>query len=101
MPSNTLERHRAIANDPNTDEAMRRLATETVAEIMTYREALFRAAPSHQGGHSATGGAIADALGTTFPLQVYELEAKAKDEKMDPAVLWPWLIDMRRRNATA
>jgi hypothetical protein len=68
---------------------------EAVAEIMTYREALYRAAPSHQGGHSTTGDAIADALGCTFPLQVDELEAKAKDERMDTKALWPWLDAQR------
>lgn len=97
MPSKTIDQHREIANDPERPEALRRLATETVAEIMTYREALFRAAPSHQGGHSASGGAIADALGATFPLQVYELEAMAKDERMAPAALWPWLMEMRAK----
>lgn len=93
MPSNTIERHRCIANGSGGDV---RLAAETVAEIMTYREALFRVAPSFQGGHSADGGAIADALGLTFPIKVSELEAKAKDEKMDPDQLWPWLAKQRR-----
>lgn len=74
MPSKTLDRLRQIANDNRRPEALQRLAMEAIAEIMTYREALYRAAPSHQGGHSATGSAIADALGCTFPLQVYELE---------------------------
>jgi hypothetical protein len=96
MPSPTIERHRRIANGAGGDI---RLAAETVAEIVTSREALFRVAPSHQGGHSATGKAIADALGCTFPLQVYELEAKAKDEGMDPDVLWPWLKEMRTPQA--
>jgi hypothetical protein len=94
MPSNTIDRHRQIAIGAGGDV---RLAAETVAEIMTYREALFRVAPSYQGGHSADGGAIADALGLTFPIRVPELEAKAKDEKMDPDVLWPWLAKMRAR----
>lgn len=76
---------------------MRRVAMEAVAEIMTYREALFRVAPSYQGGHSIDGGAIADALGLTFPIRFPELEAKARDEKMDPNVLWPWLAAQRRR----
>jgi hypothetical protein len=93
MPSPTLERHRAIAS--NNARGNVRLAHETVAEIMKYREALFRVAPSFQGGHSADGGAIADALGVTFPINVAELEAKAKDEGMHTAVLWPWLYKMR------
>lgn len=95
MPSHTVDRLREIANDQSRPEALRRLAMETIAEIMTYREAMYRAAPSHQGGHSTTGNAIADALGCTFPLQVRELEARAKDEKMDTKVMWPWLYEQR------
>lgn len=96
MPSQTLDRHRRIANGGKATEASyRRLAAETVSEIMSYREALFRCAPSHQGGHSTDGGAIADALGVAFPLNVPELEAAAKDEGMHTAVLWPWLYKMR------
>lgn len=98
MPSDTIDRHRSIANGSGGDI---RLAAETITETMKYREALYRAAPSHQGGHSATGAAIADALGCTFPLQVYELEAKAKDEKMDTRVLWPWLYEQRAKAAKA
>jgi hypothetical protein len=97
MPSPTIDRLREIANDQKRSDAIRRVALEAIAEIMTYREALFRVAPSYQGGHSADGGAIADALGLTFPIRVPELEAKAKDEKMDPNVLWPWLAKMRAR----
>jgi hypothetical protein len=92
MPSKTIDRHRSIANGSGGDV---RLAAETVNEIMLYREALFRVAPSYQGGPSVDGGALADALGLTFPIKVPELEAKAKDEKMDPDVLWPWLAKMR------
>ena len=47
MPSKTLEFHRQVANGAGGNV---RMAIETVAEIMKYREALFRAAPSHQGG---------------------------------------------------
>lgn len=93
MPSKTIDRHRSIANGSSGDV---RLAIETVAEIVSYREALFRAAPSHQGAHSSNGAAIADALGLTFPIRMEELEAKARDEKMDPNVLWPWLYPMRK-----
>jgi hypothetical protein len=92
MPSPTLSRHRDIANGAGGNV---RLASETVAEIMTYREALFRCAPSFQGGHSKDGGAIADALGLTFPIRFPELEAKARDEGMDPDELWPWRNRMR------
>lgn len=92
MPSETISRHREIANRAGGDA---RLAMQTVAEIMKYREALFRAAPSHQGRHSDTGAAIADALGVSFPLQVPELEAAAKADKMNTEVLWPWLYKLR------
>lgn len=94
MPSKTIARHLSIQNGSGGDV---RLAMETVDEILRYREALFRVAPSYQGGHSVDGGAIADALGLTFPIKVPEMEAKAKDEKMDPNVLWPWLAKMRNR----
>lgn len=97
MASPTIDRLREIANDKERSDALRRVAMEAVAEIMTYREALFRVAPSYQGGHSVDGGAICDALGLTFPIRVPELEAKAKDEKMNPDVLWPWLAKMRAR----
>lgn len=92
MPSKTLDFHRDVANGAGGNV---RMAVETVAEIMKYREALFRAAPSHQGGHSATGAAIADALDCTFPLRMEELEAMAKGDKMDTKVLWPWLYEQR------
>jgi len=90
--SKTIDRHIAISRGAGGDV---RLAMETVDEILRYREALFRVAPSYQGGNSVDGGAIADALGLTFPIRVPELEAKAKDEGMDPDVLWPWLRKMR------
>lgn len=66
-----------------------------------YREALFRAAPSHQGGHSETGMAIADALGVPFPLDVIYLEAKAMGEGFDTKQLWPWLYKLRASRAQA
>lgn len=97
MTSLTIDRLREIANDQSRPEALQRLAMETVVEIIIYREALYRAAPSHQGGHSATGDAIANALGCTFPLQVRELEAKAKGESMETEVMWPWLYKQRAK----
>jgi hypothetical protein len=95
MPSKTLDRLRQIANDNRRPDALQRLAMEAIAEIMTYREALYRAAPSHQGGHSETGAAISDALDCAFPLAFRDLEAKAKEERMDTKVLWPWLYAQR------
>lgn len=64
-------------------------------EIRKYRETLFRAAPSHQGGHSDTGAAIAECLGCLFPLRFPDLEIKAKAEGFDTTELWPWLYKMR------
>lgn len=90
--SPTVSRHREIANGAGGDV---RLAHETIAEIMKYREALFRAAPSHQGGHSDTGAAIAHALDIAFPINMKQLEAAAKDDKMDTHTLWPWLYKPR------
>jgi hypothetical protein len=89
MPSPTIDRFRELANDLDHPEALRRLASEAIAEIMLYREALYRVAPGFQGGHSVNGGTIADALGATFPLGVPQLEAKAKAEGMNTDVLWP------------
>ena len=66
-----------------------------------YREALFMAASSHQGGHSNVGVAIADALGVPFPITVPALEAKAKAEGFDTKALWPWLYEMRRAEGRA
>jgi len=73
---------------------------DAMVTLRKAREALFRAAPSHQGGHSATGAAIAEALGVPFPLNVYELEKAAKGEGYDPSDLWPWLQEQRRASRT-
>jgi hypothetical protein len=70
---------------------------DAMVTLRKAREALFRAAPSHQGGHSTTGAAIAEALGVGFPLNVYDLERAAKEEGYDPNVLWPWLQEQRKR----
>lgn len=70
---------------------------DAMVTLRKAREALYRAAPSHQGGHSATGAAIAEALGVTFPLNVYDLEKSAKSEGYDTDNLWPWLREQRRR----
>lgn len=57
---------------------------DAAVTIRKSREALYRAAPSHQGGHSATGAAIAEVLDVSFPLNVYDLEKAAKQEGFDP-----------------
>lgn len=62
--------------------------------VARYRKALYRAAPSHQGGHGEAGKAIADVLGLTFPIRMTELLSKARDEKMDPRDLWPWMYTL-------
>jgi hypothetical protein len=72
---------------------------DAMVTLRKSREALFRAAPSHQGGHSETGRAIAEALGVGFPLNVYDLEKAAKSEGYDSNDLWPWLEAQRRRPA--
>jgi hypothetical protein len=74
---------------------------DAMVTLRKAREALYRAAPSHQGGHSKTGDAIAEVLGVPFPLNVYDLEKAAKAEGYDPNDLWPWLADMRRKTAQA
>lgn len=64
-------------------------------KLSAMRETLFMVAPSHQGGHSATGAAIAECLGIPFPVAVPDLERKAEAEGFDPKELWPWLYKMR------
>ena len=51
---------------------------------------LYKAAPSHQGGHSDVGQEIADLLGVPFPLRMHNLQAAAIRDGFDPADLWPW-----------
>lgn len=70
------------------------LATAVLGAEKT-RMALFIAAPHHQGGHSRSGAAIADALGVPFPIDTKDLLAKAREEEINPALLWPWLVEMR------
>lgn len=57
-------------------------------------------AGSFQGGHSRTGGEVADFLGIPFPLTMKSLEKAAKARGLDAADLWPWLIEMRAKRAT-
>jgi len=61
--------------------------------------ALLIAAPGHQGGHSASGDAIAEALGIPFPLTMTSLRAAAIDMGYMPYDLWPWFerMDSQRR----
>lgn len=68
-------------------------------EIKSLQKALFIAASQHQGGHSATGGAIAGALGIPFPVTMPNLEKRAKQLGFDPKELWPWLAPMRALKA--
>lgn len=58
-------------------------------------------APSFQGGHSKTGGEVADYLGIPFPLSMTNLKRKARECGLKPYDLWPWLkqIEDRRRRA--
>jgi hypothetical protein len=48
-------------------------------------------APQHQGGHSRTGRAIADALEVPFPLTMPNLRDVAINHGFMPYDLWPWL----------
>lgn len=68
---------------------------ELHGRLSAMRETLFMVAPSHQGGHSATGAAIAECLGIPFPVAVPDLERTAAAEGFDPKELWPWLYKMR------
>lgn len=53
--------------------------------------ALLICAPSHQGGHSYTGGEIAEALSIPFPVTMDALRRVATDNGFMPYDLWPWL----------
>lgn len=98
-----------ILGEPLVPEAVKRLIAEKSSialrngeledENFRLREALFRCAPSHRGGHSDSGAAIADALGVSFPIKVEELEEKAKGVGLEPRDLWPWLFKMRAKEA--
>lgn len=77
------------------------LLTTAVLGAEKTRMALLIAAPHHQGGHSRTGAAIADALGVPFPIAVSDLLAVARAEEFDPTLLWPWLVDQSPRLFTA
>ena len=65
-----------------------------MAKETQYLRALLIAAPSHQGGHSASGAAIAEALEVPFPLTMPSLRAAAIDSGFLPYDLWPWLERM-------
>ena len=58
-----------------------------------YLRALLIAAPSHQGGHSYVGAAIAEALEIPFPLRTPSLRAAAIDSGFNPVELWPWMAE--------
>lgn len=65
-----------------------------MAKEVQYLRALLIAAPSHQGGHSVSGAAIAEALRVPFPLTMPSLRAAAIDSGFLPYDLWPWLERM-------
>ena len=101
MPYALLERLE-VESKVLRDASWSGIATTMLDAMVTLRkarEALYRAAPNHQGGHSATGAAIAEALGVPFPLNVYELEKAAQEEGYDSNDLWPWLAEQRGREA--
>lgn len=52
-------------------------------------------ATSYQGGHSKTGGEVADLLGIPFPLTMTNLSKAARERGFDPDELWPWLAKMK------
>lgn len=62
-----------------------------VEEAKGLERALLICAPSHQGGHSDSGRAIADALGLPFPLTMDTLRPAAIERGFMPYDLWPWL----------
>jgi transposase-like protein len=56
-------------------------------------------APSFQGGHSKTGGEVADLLGIPFPLDIKNLSRVARENGFNPDELWPWRTQMKREAA--
>lgn len=83
---------------PELDEEITALSEclrERTEERDLLRKTLLMVASGHQGGHSASGGAIADLFDIPFPLTMPSLEAKAVELKLDPNELWPWLAPMR------
>ncbi len=71
---------------------------ECAHEISKLREALLIAAPSHQGGHSATGHAISEALDVPFPITMDALILRATRAGHDPDKLWPWCVQQRGKS---
>ena len=76
------------------DNRFYREAPSTARDPQTILRALLIAAPQHQGGHSASGHAIAEALEVPFPLTMPSLRAAAIDSGFMPYDLWPWLERM-------
>lgn len=58
-------------------------------------------APSFQGGHSKTGGDVAELLGIPFPLRMHNLAKAARARGFDPDQLWPWWKKMREDREAA
>lgn len=58
--------------------------------IARLEKALLMAATHCQGGHSDVGMAIAEVLGTPFPVSMDGLLIVAKARGYDPKALWPW-----------
>ena len=65
------------------------------------RKQLLSHAPYHQGGHSEEGARIARLIGVPFPLRMPALETQAVEEGFDPAELWPWYAEDKRKQAGA
>lgn len=70
-------------------------------DVVHLKETLLKIAPGHQGGHSDTGRAIADALGVPFPISMDDLRRKAGTLSLDVYALWPWLEGFDRKRALA
>lgn len=87
-----IERHKRIVDGAGGD---RRLSNDTVQELERLRDALLMCAASCQGGHSDAGMAASLALDIPFPVRMDKLEEKAREWKIDPDHLWPWLRKMR------
>lgn len=102
-----ISRARALGYEPNQLWPFNRAtlaqpsANPSAAIISKLTETLLKIAPGHQGGHSDTGRAIADALGVPFPISMADLRRKAVVLSMDVYDLWPWLEEFDRKRAEA
>lgn len=84
----------------SSDAPSLRESPDLAAKPTLERVALYMCATHCQGGHSDAGFAAAMALGVPFPLTMPNLIKRAREEGLNPAELWRWMIPAHQaRNA--